>query len=91
MLKRLLTLIDNGSETLSVEYLARELAVPTALVQEMLERLGREGYLVCVSPATDPKECGMCPVSAYCGGQRPGLWQLTDKARALLSAPAGAA
>lgn len=87
MLKRLLMLIDEGSETQSVQSLARVMNVPPPLVEEMLQRLGREGYLICVSPSTGPTECGICPVSAYCGGQHPGLWQLTEKARTLLATP----
>lgn len=91
MLKRLLSLIAEGNRTWSSETLARELKVPSPLIDDLLERLGREGYLTCASPAASPA-CAHCSArSTACDGAAgPALWQLTDKARRLLSAESSA-
>lgn len=91
MLKRLLSLIAEGGRTWSSETLARELNVPSPLVDDLLERLGREGYLTCTSRVASAT-CLHCSArSTTCDGMAgPALWQLTDKARRLLSAEASA-
>ena len=91
MLKRLLSLIAEGDRTWSSETLARELNVPSPMIDDLLERLGREGYLTSASRSASTA-CAHCSArSTACdGAASPGLWQLTDKARRLLSAEASA-
>ncbi|MGD0766565.1 MAG: hypothetical protein ABR978_09740 [Dehalococcoidia bacterium] len=89
MLKRLLSLIAEGRRTWSSETLARELNVPSPLIDDLLERLGREGYLTCASRAA-LAACAHCSVRSSCDTSGAGLWQLTNKARRLLSAEASA-
>jgi hypothetical protein len=87
MLKRLLTLIADGGRTWSSETLARELGVPSPLVDDLLARLVSEGYLSCASRATSSVCAGCSLRSPACDeASGPAIWQLTDKARRLVSA-----
>ncbi len=86
MLKRLLALLADGDRTWSSETLARELNVPSPLVGDLLARLGSEGYLSCASRAAS-SVCARCSMRtpACDEASGPTIWQLTDKARVLLS------
>ncbi|MGA2286136.1 MAG: helix-turn-helix domain-containing protein [Dehalococcoidia bacterium] len=87
MLKRLLALIADGGRTWSSELLARELGVPSPMVDDLLARLVSEGYLSCASPAASSACAGCSLRSPACDeASGPTLWQLTDKARRLVSA-----
>jgi len=87
MLKRLLALIADGGRTWSSESLARELGVPSPMVDDLLARLVGEGYLSCASRAPS-SVCASCSLrSPACDeASGPTLWQLTDKARRFVSA-----
>jgi predicted ArsR family transcriptional regulator len=79
MLNRLLELLRAGG-TYRVEDLARRLDTTPALVEVMLEDLGRMGYLkranaACASQCTSCSMSGLCSVNAG-GGQ---VWTLTKK------------
>ena len=78
MLNRLLELLRAGG-TYRVADLVRELDTTPALVEAMLEDLGRMGYLKRVGGACGGK-CAACSLAGLCtaagGGQ---VWTLTEK------------
>jgi hypothetical protein len=92
LLEKLLGLIRAGG-THRVNDLARELDTSPALVEVMLEDLGRMGYLkpvgeVCAdndrasadNDRASGETCGTCPLSGLCGAGGGGrVWTLTEK------------
>ncbi len=89
MLKRLLALLADG-QTWSNESLARALGVPSPMVDDLLARLVSEGYLSCASIGMSDACSGCAWRSPACSeASRPAVWQLTDKARRLISVTTG--
>ena len=78
MLDRLLELLRAGG-TLRIDDLARELDTTPALVEAMLDDLGRMGYLKRVSGGCGA-ECSACSLAGSCavggGGQ---VWTFTER------------
>lgn len=86
MLTRLLALMAAGGENWSVASLARALDVPPPLVEELLARLARDGYLVCATMGEGASPCSRCSVRQQCHtGEGAALWQLSEKGRRLQS------
>jgi len=78
MLNRLLELLRAGG-THRVTDLARELDTTPALVEAMLDDLGRMGYLRRVGGACG-ESCGGCPLAGLCAaGGRGQVWTLMEK------------
>jgi hypothetical protein len=90
VLRRLLALIASDGENWSVATLARELDVPPTLVDDLLARLARDGYLVCATMGEDASPCAHCAVRIRChtaGGAA--MWQISDKGQRLLQTAEG--
>ena len=79
MLERLLTLLRRGG-TRRVADLARELDTTPALVETMLEELGRLGYLKRVAGGCGVG-CSTCSMAGLCAAGSSGqMWVFTDPA-----------
>ena len=84
MLRQLLTLIAEN-EHRTPQDLAKALAVPDALVSQMVAQLARSGYLV--DSQTCGEGCGACSLKSACGSEDfVGLrfWSLTEKGQAFV-------
>jgi DNA-binding Lrp family transcriptional regulator len=78
MLERLLELIAGGSIQ-SLDDIARQMNIPSSLVNAMLSDLERMGYLKKISASCD-KTCSGCPSQSMCGLIGGGdLWSVTEK------------
>jgi len=78
MLQRLLELVTEGGVHTYAE-LARQLDVSEELLEQMLQRLARMGYLKQVSTECNA-HCASCPMNSTCAVGRPGrVWTLTEK------------
>ena len=85
MLRQLLMLIAEN-ENRTMQDLAKALAVPDALVSQMVEQLARSGYLV--DSQTCGEGCGECSLKSACGSEdfaRLRFWSLTEKGQAFVA------
>jgi len=80
MLEKLLELLKQGGSHRVVD-LAEALDTTPALVDAMLEDLGRMGYLKTMEDSCSAK-CESCPVAGLCtSGSSGRVWILSGKAR----------
>lgn len=87
MLRQLLTLIAEDAYRTPHD-LAQALAVPDALVSQMVAQLARSGYLVDSQTCGDG--CSACSLKGVCNsGKFAGLrfWSLTEKGQAFVAGP----
>lgn len=91
MIRRLLAeLAERG--TLDRRELARRLDVPTAMLDQMIERLAAQGYVERVAQAgsAPAPACRTCPVAGGCRVETCAAvtaWRLTDAGRRAAGAP----
>ncbi len=86
MLKQLLRELGESNRMQTPEELARTLGVTPPLVEDMIQRLARQGYLTESAQCSDG--CTSCPLKSGCSARQQSVrfWTLTPKARRLLSA-----
>jgi hypothetical protein len=90
MLKELLQGIVEAGGVVATGQLARALGVSVGLVEEMIERLGRLGYLAPVDSAC-AGSCSRCSQRGVCAiPSQARLWTLTDKGRQAVKQEAAA-
>ncbi|MGC9360195.1 MAG: FeoC-like transcriptional regulator [Anaerolineae bacterium] len=84
MLQQLLRIVAE-SDVQSVRNLAQALDVTPDLVEGMLERLEREGYLERQIIGCEPSACAHCAYRGYCGAEGRSLgtrgWRLTESGK----------
>ena len=84
MLTKLLRRIAQAGGAVATGELARALGVSDGLVEQMIEQLGRLGYLDPVSPVC-AGGCGHCPQRSACAiPSQARLWSLTERGRRMV-------
>lgn len=70
-------------ERMTIEEIARELAVSPAMAEQIFRELARYGYLERASACAAP--CGGCSLKDACqAGREPRVWTVTAKGRRAL-------
>lgn len=79
MMRRALAALAEGAGAGGSPTLARALAVPEAMAEQLLADLERTGYLARLGPEEGKNACQSCAEKTACRLAAPRLWQLTAK------------